>query len=121
MCWGNFDAQLGLDHTVRGDRGSRAGFVSQALRAGAGSVVPQGHKPSRKKAKEVLTRSPLDFPGATQPALEAEAELCPCLARAGCGGPAEGCVAPDPRPPAGQPPYLDSQTGKSVLEFFQQQ
>lgn len=114
---GELGAQPGLDHTGRGDRGSRAGFVSQALRARAGRVIPQGHK----RAKEVLTQSLLGFPGATHPALEAESGLCPPLAQAGWGGPAEGCVALAPCPPAGQAPHLDSQTGKSVLEFFQQQ
>lgn len=97
--------------------GPRAGFVSQALRASAGSVIPQGHR----RAKEVLTQSPLGFPGAPRPALEAASGLCPPLAPAGCGGPAEGRVAPAPCPPAGEAPHLDSQTGKSALEFFQQQ
>ena len=68
---GDFDARpVGLDHTERGH-----GFVFQALRARAGSVIPQGHSPSRKRSKEVLTQRPLDFPGATNPG--AEAELCP--------------------------------------------
>lgn len=84
-------SHLGLDHTGRGHRGSGAGFVSQALKARVDSVIPQGHKTSRKRTKEVLTQSPLDFPGATHPALEADAELCPCLAQAGWGGPIEGC------------------------------
>lgn len=110
-------AQPGLDHTGRGDKGARAGLVSQALRARAGTVLPQGHR----RAKEVLTQSPLGFPGAPGPALEAESGLRPAPAPAGCGGPAEGRVAPGPRPPAGEAPHPDSQTGKSVLEFFQQQ
>lgn len=76
---GDFDVKpVGLDHTERGH-----GFVFQALRARAGSVIPQGHRLSRKRSKEVLTQRPLDFLGATNSALGAEAELCPCLAQAG--------------------------------------
>lgn len=70
---GYFDVRpVGLDHTERGH-----GFVFQALRARAGSVIPQGHSLSRKGSKEVLTQRLLDFLGATNPALGAEAELCP--------------------------------------------
>lgn len=89
---GNFDAQLiGAGPHREGSQRSRTGFVFETLRARVGSVIPQGHKASRKRAKEVLTQSPLDFPGAIHPALEADAELCPCLVQAGWGGPTEGC------------------------------
>ena len=53
----DFEVQpVGLDHTERGHR-----FVFQAPRARAGSVAPQGHKPSGKRSKEVLTQSRLIF------------------------------------------------------------
>lgn len=110
-------SQLGLDHTGRGHGEFGAGFVFQALRARAGHVIPQGHKPSRKRAKEVLTQRPLDFPGATHPTLGAEAELCPCLAQAGWGGPTAGRHGSCSFLPAGQGTLRQ----KSLLEFFQQQ
>lgn len=89
-------SQLGLDHTRRAHRGFGAGFVFQDLRTGDGSIIPEGHKPSRKRAKEVLTQRPFDFPGAIHSALGADAELCPCRAQAGWGGPSAGCQGPCP-------------------------
>lgn len=55
---GYFDVRpVGLDHTERGH-----GFVFQALRARAGSVILRASL-SRKGSKEVLTQRPLDFLG----------------------------------------------------------
>lgn len=90
MCWGNSDAQpLGAGPHREGLQRVQGWICVPGPEDQSWQCHPLGHKPSRKKAKEVLAQSPLDFLRATHLVLEAAAEPCPCLVQAGWGSPTE--------------------------------